>query len=327
MPNSDSTITRAVQVTASARLHLGFIDLNGELGRHFGSIGVAVTGLDAVVTATPSPAVGAEGHDAARAVRSAELGLAAVGETRGAALVIERAPPSHVGLGSGTQLGLAAAVACARLYRHEITPRDLAPAIGRGLRSGIGIAAFEGGGFIVDGGRTDRNRTAPILSRLDFPAEWSVVLIFDNDHQGLHGSAERDAFSRLPRMPSSVAADISRWSLVGLLPAVADRDYPEFVAAVSAVQARIGAHFAPAQGGAVFISPRIAAVVARLRQRFGDIGAGQSSWGPTAFAFAPNTEAAEAMKATGDSFVNEYSGLRLQIVSGCNQGARIEVRD
>src|SRR5215468_529569 len=35
----------SVTVTIPARLHLGFLDLNGSLGRRFGSAGLAVTGL------------------------------------------------------------------------------------------------------------------------------------------------------------------------------------------------------------------------------------------------------------------------------------------
>ena len=31
-----------VTVTASARLHLGFLDMNGGLGRRFGSLGLAI---------------------------------------------------------------------------------------------------------------------------------------------------------------------------------------------------------------------------------------------------------------------------------------------
>jgi len=33
-----------ITVTIPARLHLGFLDLNGGLGRRFGSIGLAITG-------------------------------------------------------------------------------------------------------------------------------------------------------------------------------------------------------------------------------------------------------------------------------------------
>src|SRR5262249_17356436 len=37
--------TESITVTIAARLHLGFLDLNGSLGRRFGSIGLAITGL------------------------------------------------------------------------------------------------------------------------------------------------------------------------------------------------------------------------------------------------------------------------------------------
>ena len=311
----------SVQVTAPARLHLGFVDLNGELGRQFGSIGLTVTDLDAVVSASPSAAIKSDGLATERAVRTAKSALAALRETRGVALTVVRAPPSHAGLGSGTQLDLAIAVACARLYGHAATPRELAPAVGRGLRSGIGIAAFEGGGFIVDGGRTGINQTAPVLSQLVFPTDWQIILIFDDHARGLHGAVEREAFVSLPPMSGAVAADIARWCLVGILPAVADADFAAFVAAVSAVQRRIGQYFAPAQGGAAFTSPRVAEIVTMLRRQFGDIGAGQSSWGPTAFAFAPNAGFARDMKQCAERGAD--AGLRVQIVRGCNHGAKI----
>jgi beta-ribofuranosylaminobenzene 5'-phosphate synthase len=32
----------SVMVTAAARLHLGFLDMNGGLGRRFGSLGLAI---------------------------------------------------------------------------------------------------------------------------------------------------------------------------------------------------------------------------------------------------------------------------------------------
>src|SRR4051795_4152354 len=40
----------AVAVTVPARLHLGFLDLNGGLGRSFGSIGLAINGLKTSIT-------------------------------------------------------------------------------------------------------------------------------------------------------------------------------------------------------------------------------------------------------------------------------------
>ena len=38
---------KGVQVTTAARLHLGFLDLAGDLGRRFGSIGLAIDAVHA----------------------------------------------------------------------------------------------------------------------------------------------------------------------------------------------------------------------------------------------------------------------------------------
>ena len=62
----------SVTVSANARLHLGFFDLNGELGRKFGSLGVALS--EPVTRLTASKAhtlqvIGAESHRAEKVLR------------------------------------------------------------------------------------------------------------------------------------------------------------------------------------------------------------------------------------------------------------------
>ena len=41
-----------VSVKAPARLHLGFLDMRGDLGRKFGSLGLSVTNVETSITAT-----------------------------------------------------------------------------------------------------------------------------------------------------------------------------------------------------------------------------------------------------------------------------------
>ena len=48
----------------------------------------------------------------------------------------------HVGLGGGTQLGIAAGKAVSELYNRSATAREIASIINRGGTSGIGTAAF-----------------------------------------------------------------------------------------------------------------------------------------------------------------------------------------
>ncbi|NIQ97303.1 MAG: GHMP kinase, partial [Desulfuromonadales bacterium] len=67
-------------------------------------------------------------------------------------MTVEEAIPEHVGLGSGTQLGLAVAAAMTRLHGLELDSSELLRRLDRGLRSGIGIGAFRMGGVLLDGG-------------------------------------------------------------------------------------------------------------------------------------------------------------------------------
>src|SRR5262245_1951841 len=47
-------VAKRVTVTAPARLHLGFLDLNGGTGRAFGSIGLAISGFKTRVSVAPA---------------------------------------------------------------------------------------------------------------------------------------------------------------------------------------------------------------------------------------------------------------------------------
>src|SRR6187402_2319223 len=58
-----------VLVTIPARLHLGFLDLNGGLGRRFGSIGLAISGLRTRLTITRAAQTSVEGPDSERVAR------------------------------------------------------------------------------------------------------------------------------------------------------------------------------------------------------------------------------------------------------------------
>jgi predicted sugar kinase len=44
------SLPAGITVAVPARLHLGFLDLNGRLGRRFGSIGLAISDLGTSIT-------------------------------------------------------------------------------------------------------------------------------------------------------------------------------------------------------------------------------------------------------------------------------------
>ena len=110
-------------------------------------------------------------------------------------------------------------------------------------------------------------------------------------------------------------------TLMGALPSLADLDIVGFGRAITRIQQRLGDYFAPAQGGRRFASPDVASVLDCLLSE-GAHGVGQSSWGPTGFAFAENANSAERLAEAARRCPNAR-GLDIRIVSGLNHGAEI----
>jgi len=310
-----------VSVEASARIHLGFLDLHGGLGRRFGSLGLSLAEPVTRVTLAPAQKMEVAGPEAARARRYLARLEEALGGRGPSRLAVEMAIPAHAGLGSGTQLALSIAAAYRRL--HDLPPDTLADAtlLDRGRRSGIGIGLFEAGGVALDGGRGKRDAPAPVLARLPFPESWRVLLLLDPSFSGVHGAEEVRAFAALPPMPEEAAGALCRLAVMQALPALVERDCAAFGAAVTRMQEIVGDHFAPAQGGR-FASPAVAACLEALA-RAGAAGVGQSSWGPTGFAFAADEEEARRLAAAIDARARERN-LEIRVTRGLNRGAKIE---
>src|SRR6476661_9506204 len=156
-----------VRIEAPARLHFGMLDLRGSLGRRFGGIGAGIFSPSLQLEAKRAESLECEGPDADRAAAFAQRYFASQGLREAVRIRIHRGIPSHAGLGSGTQLALAVARAIAELYDLPREISALAVAMGRARRSAIGTWLFDGGGFVVEGGRTEhRDRIAPLLARI-----------------------------------------------------------------------------------------------------------------------------------------------------------------
>ena len=309
-----------MRVVAPSRLHLGFLDLHGGLGRKFGSIGITLEEPRTTLTLRRAERFAVFGPSADRARTIALRLIDALHPDGKFEITLEEAIPEHVGLGSGTQLALALGAALAHCSGQPVEPRRVAALARRGARSGIGVGAFAAGGVIVDGGRAEQDEEPPpIVSRLEFPEEWRVLLLFDPKIGGLHGPAEHEAFRSLPQFPERLAGELCRLILMQGLPALAEADLQPFGEAVTELQRRVGDYFAPAQGGR-FASPHVAAALAWLESA-GIAGFGQSSWGPTGFAFAANPAEGQALMAEAK---RRWGGnLRFRLVKGRNRGAEI----
>lgn len=311
---------KSVSVTTRARLHFGFFDPSGQGAQPFGSFGL---GLDRPITALTlrrSDELAVRGPEADRARDYLAKLATMAGREPNYDLDIESAIPSHSGLGSGTQLALAVGAAFSRIESMELSPRDIASALGRGRRSGIGMGTFMHGGAVIDEG--PKGGDLPVmLARADFPEDWRVLLIFDPGCKGLHGSNELEAFATAPAFPDSESARLKQRSLHSALPALEARSFNRFCDTIGHLQAVMGLYFAPYQGGPL-VSEKVSAAVHWLRGE-GYKGVGQSSWGPTGYAILPS--AAEADRLVAEANAEEaFSGLRFEIARGCNEGAIIE---
>jgi beta-RFAP synthase len=299
---------------------MGFLDLNGSLGRQFGSIGLAIDAPRMLLSVRRSDTTRVDGPEQARATRYLNTIVERLDLPSGHSLRIGEMIPAHAGLGSGTQLALGIAAAVRRLHGLPLDPRADAHALGRGRRSGVGIALFQNGGLVVDGGSGTGERPPPLLARLDVPADWRVVVILDTIRQGLSGQRETAAFGELAAMSEATSARICRLVLMQALPAIAEDDIDAFGAAVTEVQAIIGDYFSPVQGGR-FYSPRVAAALSEMAA-MGAAGIGQSSWGPTGFVLVRGDMAAWRLVETV-SRSNAAEGLDIRICRALNHGAAV----
>lgn len=313
----------AVRVGAPARIHLGFNDLNGGMGRRFGSVGLTLEQMGTQVFVQPGAKLKVIATTQAQRKRAEGYALRVAQRLQVSDAVeirIVTNHPSHSGLGSGTQLALAVGTALARLHSVECPASDIARLLGRGNRSGIGIGAFQTGGFLVDGGRAAEGGTPPVIARHEFPASWRVLLIFDNGITGLHGDGEQTAFSKLQPFTPEQAGELCRMLFMRTLPALVERDFDAFASGVGHLQRVVGDYFAPAQSGR-YASPRVAEVCQWLSNRHGLKGVGQSSWGPTGFAFLDDPDKTDRVLGELKDRYADLSMLDFEVAEGRNSGS------
>ncbi len=311
-----------VYVEAPARLHLGFLDLEGGLGRRFGSVGLTLDGIATKIIARPSEQLKIIGDPSGRVQKYVEKFVAYKGLSNNFEVEVVEQILDHSGLGSGTQLAIAVGTALSRLFDLGCTSSEIAVLSNRGARSGIGIGAFDHGGFLVDGGRNADSQVPPIISRIEFPSNWRAILIFDQGQRGLHGQDEDSSFAALPDFSSHTAEQLCRLVIMQILPAISEMNIDIFNQGIYELQKCIGEYFASAQGGRY--TSRAVAEANHFLESLGVKGVGQSSWGPTGFAFVDSETNAHSMLRKLQSKFANNNDLSFKIVSGRNIGALVK---
>ena len=277
-----------VRIRTPSRIHITLIDLNGALGRIDGGVGLALEEPFIEITAEKadeSEGVIVEGSRNQRYKDVAER-VMSVFNSGGIRLRVLHEYEPHVGLGSGTQISLAVAKAYAELYGLDKSVEELAFIVGRGGTSGIGVAAFRVGGFVVDGGHSRNEKKdflpssaskatpPPLISRLDFP-DWKIFLAVPG-RKGFYGHREVNLFQENCPIPLDEVRELAHLILMKLLPSVVEEDIQSFGDTLWRIQ-----HLGFKRIEVNQYGERIWSVMGEAREVFPAVG--MSSTGPTVY--------------------------------------------
>lgn len=291
-----------VVIETPSRLHLTLIDLNGIDGRVDGGIGITLSKPTFLVEAKISDELRvfglkgrAEDHlidQRNHILTAAKRMLDYLGVKTNVEFRVREDYPIHIGLGSGTQMSLAAGKAVAELFDKELNAADISKIVGRGGTSGIGTAAFENGGFILDGGHSfgeigDKKDYAPsaasvaspppVIARYNFPEEWNILIATPKIDRKLYGSEEVDIFKNFCPIDLSDVRELSHIILLKMIPSLLEKDICSFGESINRIQ-KIG--FKKVE---LDLQPEVIIDLMDLIRDLGAAGAGLSSFGPTVY--------------------------------------------
>lgn len=323
---------KRVRITTPARLHFGLIDMNGELGRIDGGIGLALESPHTVIEAKKANDIRVECGDEPEIVERLESTVQAVCRRYGLAgtrVDVRERPLPHVGLGSATQTLVGAGHAVCMLYDLETPSRELAKLAGRGGTSGIGVAAIETGGLIVDGGhhfrRGDNSKQEytpsgasagmeppPVLARHDFP-DWDILVAVPLG-EGASGLREVTLFKVVCPVPLDQVRRMCHITLMQMLPAVIEKDLAMFGRAIEDFQTL---------GFKVFelrAQTQLLHNCLRFLKENGGVGVGMSSWGPSVFAFG---EDLSGLRDSTREWLDAHGGGETILTRANNVGLRV----
>ena len=240
-------------ISTPSRLHFTLIDMNGEMGRIDGSLGLSIQRPGVMLEFGPHErTVVRGGAPGEREVMCAELAACSqiLGVESSIEIAIHRMIPPHQGLGSGTQTRLAVLSALNHRFDLGHSPSELGAMSDRGGTSGIGLNAFRCGGLLLDGGHAvggqkqsfapsrfaTKAGQPPLLLRADFPETWGIALFIPSRRRGLAGREELEFMLANTPIALDEVRTTSHIILMRLLPALRELDLGTFGSCVSALQ-------------------------------------------------------------------------------------------
>lgn len=219
-----------------------------------------------------------------------------LGLRRGVAIRVEGEMRTHVGMGSGTAIRLAALEAFALANGQEVDRATLVESSGRGGTSGIGVNSYFDGGLICDLGRrrsgdfVPSSRAAPAASALALPSvpmpDWPILLCLPKSLQPKTQAEEIAFFARTAPLPFRASYEATYIALFELYAAAAEVDFAAFSHGIERMQLSAWKQAERAEYGR-----SLAAIGDDLRTA-GARCVGMSSLGPLLFCLAAREELA-----------------------------------
>ncbi len=311
-------------IETSSRLHFGIIDLSREFPREYGALGVMIKGGFRIEISRVEEGLQVEGDDdVVKEVNRVYKKLSrSYTFEHGYRVKVLRQVPRHIGLGSTTQLHLGVSMGILKSEGYEVGLKELADIVGRSRHSAIGTYGFKHGGFILEGGKAHPEEIPPLTFRIEVPENWRFVIVRPKEIKGYDEIEERPILKEM-KVDIKIPRGISHHVVMGILPALRTGNIEEFGRHLSDIQRLVGESFSPYQGG-VF-HPAIAEVIEALKDM--TYGAGQSSWGPTAYGLTDKEKAEGVKERIMDWLDTRGIDANVWIAEPQNRGAVIESSD
>ncbi len=295
-------------IKSPSRLHLGLIDMNGSYGRLDGGIGLAIQDPNFCLygeSAENGITIDFnENYDFSDEIRNecvkkindaAQKVIDYYDVDEGFYFRVDKAFPPHSGLGSGTQIALSTGKLITEHIGEESNGVSLGKITGRGGTSGIGVFAFDHGGFIVDGGHSKKEKDSflpssaskasppQLFGRYEFPEEWGVLLVILKSDVSVNGQKEVNIFQEYCPIDTQEVELYSHLVFMNMIPFLIEKDLPCFGNIINKIQT-IGFKNIEVS----LQADNIKNLMKKLRE-IGAYAVGMSSFGPTVYSFYDET--------------------------------------
>ncbi len=321
-----------ITIKTPSRLHFGLIDMNGEIGRIDGGVGLALDFPHTTVEVKKSDKIQVKCDpepEITDRLRDAVKNVCDHYHLPGANVTVLKRPLAHVGLGSATQTFLGAAHGICLLYGIEATIPEKAFLVGRGGTSGIGVGAAQYGGFLLDGGhafRRDKNskhgyspssasagaNPPPLLFRQDFP-DWDILIMVPLG-EGMSGLREITLFKVVCPVPLQQVQRMCHILLMQMLPAIVENDLETFGQSMEEFQT-LGFKVFELRAQTQLLKDSL-----QFLKENGGKGVGMSSWGPAIFAFG---EDLSQLQQKANEWLSQHGGGETILTKANNTGMHI----